>query len=325
MAETKKQPAAKTPLVTKAVNKIAGMGRTYQNKYKIGTAIYPSDLFGSSAQYGDNYVVFYINVPESSKLISENRVKVTDRDTTEISSTIKQSSGNAAQTFSDKLGEKTGLKLPTRQSKRITDTITLNIPNNLTSRYSVSWDAEDMMLGNAAADILNALTNKNSSQSAGETGIAAGANLALSSLPGGSMAQAISGVAPNPKKEQLFKNVDFRTFNFEYQFAPRDADESKNVKRIIELFKLHMHPEFIDTSGFLFLYPSEFEIVYYQGDSENMNLPRHTSCVLIDLSVNYTPQSAFNTFDDGSSTLITINLTFKELAILTKSEILDGF
>lgn len=323
MAESTKQPSAVTPLVTKAVNKIAGRGRTYESKYRVGTATYPSDLFGNSNQYGDNYVVFYINVPESSKLITENRVTVTDRDTTEIGSTIKSASA-LLKTASDKLNEKTGLKLPTRQSKRITDTITLNVPNNLTTRYSVSWDAEDMMLGNAAADIINSLSNKNTSQSV-ETGVAAGANVAMSKLPGGSIAQAMSGVAPNPKKEQLFKNVDFRTFNFEYQFAPRDAEESRNVKKIIDLFKLHMHPEFKDASGFLFLYPSEFEIVYYQGSSENMNLPRHTSCVLIDMSINYTPQNAFNTFDDGSSTLITINLTFKELAILTKAEILDGF
>lgn len=328
MAETKKQPAARTPLITKPVNKVVGLGRTYENKYRVGTAIYPSDLFSEEKQYGDSYVVFYINVPESSKLITENRVRVTDRDTTEIGSSIKGTLGEISQKFSGAVEKSTGLKLPTRQSKRITDTITLNVPNSLTTRYSVSWDAEDMMLGNAAADIANALSNKNSSQNVSDaagTTAAVGTNIAMSTLPGGSIAQAISGIAPNPKKEQLFKNVDFRTFNFEYNFAPRDKTEATNVKKIIDLFKLHMHPEFKDASGFLFLYPSEFEIVYYQGNEENMNLPRHTSCVLVDMSINYTPQNAFNTFDDGSSTLININLTFKELAILTKAEILDGF
>lgn len=354
MAETKKQPAAVTPLVTNAVNKIAGMGRKYESKYKVGTSIYPSDLFSETNQYGDNYVVFYINVPESSKLISEKRVDPTNRDTTEVGSSIAKSNSAIGREASSTivggtvgagLGSMVGgtrgavvgglmgagagyalsSMLPTRQNKRITDTITLNTPNNLTARYSVSWDAEDMVLANAAGDVANALSNKNSSQSVKDTGAAVLTNLGLSKTPGGMMAQAMSGVAPNPKKEQLFKNVDFRTFNFEYQFAPRDKAESDSVKKIIDLFKLHMHPEFKDAGGFLFLYPSEFEIVYYQGGSENMNLPRHTSCVLIDMSVNYTPQGMYNTFSNGASTLITINLTFKELAILTKAEILDGF
>lgn len=352
MAETK-QPSAVTPLVNAARTGIAGMASQYLTKYSINTAIYPNDLFSSNNQYGDNYVVFYINVPESSKLISENKVSTTDRDTVEVGSAIAKNvstagreatssiiggvvGGGAGAAIGGRKGAAIGgvvgaaagyagsSMIPNRQNKRITDTVTLYTPNNLTARYSVSWDAEDMMLGSAASDIANALTNKSSAQSAGGTGAAILTNMGLS-LPGGGTAQVLSGVAPNPKKEQLFKNVDFRTFNFEYQFAPRNEQESKEVKKIIDLFKLHMHPEFKDTSGFLFLYPSEFEIVYYQGNSENMNLPRHTSSVLIDMSINYTPQGMYNTFADGASTLITVNLTFKELAILTKAEILDGF
>ena len=363
MAENKTQPAATTPLVNNARTGDVGVGQSLKDangnntlleKYNINNAIYPIDLFDSRGIYGDNYVVFYINVPESSKLFSERKIEPQNRDTTEIGSTLaknnSQISREAASSITggvlgagvggmlggkrgSAIGSVTGAAagyatagmLPNRQNKRIKDTITLNIPNSLVARYSASWDAEDMVLASAATDITNALTNKNSSQSVSDTGKAVLTNLGLSKVPGGGIAQAMSGVAPNPKKEQLFRNVDFRTFNFEYQFAPRNAKESQQVKNIIDLFKLHMHPEFKDTAGFLFLYPSEFEIVYYQGDSENMNLPRHTSSVLIDMSVNYTPQTMFNTFENGASTLITINLTFKELAILTKAEILDGF
>lgn len=356
MAEDKKQPAAITPLVNAARTGIAGMASKYNDKYSVSTNLYPVDLFSNRGEYGDNYVVFYINVPESSKLISEKYAKPIEwsRDTVEINSAIAKASTQMGREVSSTVAGTAvgagigsmigGIKgaagggllgavggyalssmLPTRQTTRITDTITLYTPNSLTSRYSVSWDAEDMVLSNAAADITNAVTNKSSSQSVKDTGAAILTNLGLGKTPGGTMAQAMSGVAPNPKKEQLFKNVDFRTFNFEYQFAPRNKKETEQVKQIIHLFKLHMHPEFKDDAGFLFLYPSEFEIVYYQGDSENMNLPRHTTSVLIDMSVNYTPQGMYNTFDDGASTLITVNLTFKELAILTKAEILDGF
>lgn len=326
MAEDKKQPAAVTQLANNPRTGVLGAASSFiAGKYNIGNAIYPIDLFNSDSTYGDNYVVFYINVPETSKLFSEGKVNGTTRDTVELGSAIAKSSSGAVEGIADKLGVDKSL-VPSRQTKRITDTITLNIPNNLTTRYSVSWDADEMLLASAASDIANAIFGKSSAQSAGKDAVLGGAAaLALSKMPGGNAASAVTGLAANPKKEQLFKNVDFRTFNFEYQFAPRNEQESKSVKEIIKLFKLHMHPEFKDSGGYLFLYPSEFEIVYYQGWSENMNLPRHTSAVLVDMSVNYTPQGMYSTFEDGASTLITVSLTFKELAILTKAEILDGF
>jgi hypothetical protein len=202
----------------------------------------------------------------------------------------------------------------------------------------MNYQEENMALATAAAtiggDVIQFIKDatSNNGQSVKEDGkplaksIVSGTALAALNLPGaGNIAQAATGLAPNPKKEQLFKGVDFRVFSFDYTFAPRNAQEANNVDKIIKMFKLHMHPEFKDDNGFIFLYPSEFEIVYYQGNSENLNLPRHTSAVLVDLSVNYTPQGMFNTFNDGKSTIINMNLTFKELAILTKAEILDGF
>ena len=333
MAEDKKQPAAQSPSIVPAP--LTSEARTYNyDKYTIDRMEYPSDLFSSRNVYGDNYVVFYINVPENSKYLKENENAATTAETVEVGSAIKKTAGQIGEGFLGKLINKGSKSLSgyagkteigLRQTTRIKGSIALNIPNNLVARYSMNWDAEDLVLGSAAADVVNAIAGKGSMLSSISTAIGAGANIALSKLPGGSTASATTGIAANPKKEQLFKNVDFRTFNFEYQFAPRNEDETRQVKNIIKTFKYHMHPEFADEKGYLFIYPSEFEIVYYQGDSENLNLPRHTSCVLVDMSVNYTPQGMFNTFNDGASTLITMNLTFKELAILTKSEIDMGF
>jgi hypothetical protein len=41
------------------------------------------------------------------------------------------------------------------------------------------------------------------------------------------------------------------------------------------------------------------------------------------MSVNYTPNGMFNTFDDGMPTQIDITLNFRELALLTKDKIKD--
>ena len=95
-------------------------------------------------------------------------------------------------------------------------------------------------------------------------------------------------------------------------------------RSIIQAFKYHMHPEYKDANNFLFLYPSEFDIVYYHDGKENMKIHRHTSCVLSDLTVNYTPNGVFNTFPDGMPTQINISMTFQELAMPTKELIAQG-
>lgn len=146
-------------------------------------------------------------------------------------------------------------------------------------------------------------------------------------LPGpGEALSKSTGTAANPKKEQLFKEVEYRTFTFSYQFHPRSQKEADDVKSIIEQFKLHMHPEFrTGTNQFLYIYPSEFDIYYYHKDKENLNIHRHTSCVLTDMTVSYAPQGVFNSFEGGRPVQTNITLTFKELALLTKENITDGY
>ena len=161
--------------------------------------------------------------------------------------------------------------------------------------------------------------SKNVADSVAAAGLAVGLK-----LPGTEGISKITGLAPNPRKEQIFKHVNFRTFTFDYQFYPRDQKEAENVLNIIYQFKLHMHPEFKDANNFLYIYPSEFDIFYYNNGQENMNVNRHTSCVLTDMVVNYSPNGQFTAFANGMPTQINVTLTFKELATLTKEKIQDN-
>ena len=56
-----------------------------------------------------------------------------------------------------------------------------------------------------------------------------------------------------------------------------------------------------------------------------MNIHRHTSCVLTDMNISYTPMSILSTFEDGMPTQINVQLQFKELALLHKQAIADGY
>ena len=340
-------------------------------QYDIKQYQYPNDLM--SAPYGQNYVVFYINVSNDSKLVKDNNsgINTTDtvadfspRDQGELAG-MKISQGQA--TFASGaegllvggaagavLGGKEGAGKAalgvaglsalgvaavgtqtstfTKQQKRLKTAIAMHIPNTLSIRYGTNWGEEDTknfaMLAAGGEAIMKAVTSgsvKGGIDQLSGPAKAIAAAIALDKLPGKEAVSAATGLASNPRKEQVFKSVDFRTFQFEYQFFPRDPAEAKNVLNIIKQFKYHMHPEFKDSSNFIYIYPSEFDIYYYQGTTENMNVHRHTSCVLTEMTVNYAPQGQFTSFDNGMPTQINITLNFRELALLTKEKIQDGF
>lgn len=223
-----------------------------------------------------------------------------------------------------------------RSQKRLSTSIALHIPNQLQIRYGTQWSEEDTstalmlpLLGEAALKALgNAATGNWGGDSPNAKALGAGA--AAFGLSGGvpgtntGVVSAATGLAFNPRKEQVFKGVDFRTFQFDYQFFPRSAGEARNVLDIIQMFKLHMHPEFKDTNKFLYIYPSEFDISYFTNGVENTAIHRHTSCVLTEMSVNYTPNGQFTSFPDGTPTQINLQLTFRELTQLDKPMIQRG-
>lgn len=228
------------------------------------------------------------------------------------------------------------------QTRRLKTAIKLHMPNFMSTRYGVNYEEKEMLvpglvgagleagaslakaftdggLDNVGDSISNANTNDLNSAVAAAT-LQAGQRAGV----GGDVISKLGRIAPNPRREQLFRHVDFRTFQFQYDFYPRSPEEAKNVENIIYEFKYHMHPEYKDSNGFLYVYPSEFDIYYYHGSAENRHVNRHTSCVLTELTVNYAPQGQFTAFKDGMPTQINVSMTFKELAPLTKERIEDG-
>lgn len=334
--------------------------QTGKDSYEIKSHSYPIDLMDPTDIYGGNYVVFYINVAVDSKLAktasSDQFVNETvPRDRGDL---IAQNFSNkglfAANTTLNAGGAVLGSALgvggasasaallatvgagavasyaasASRAQKRLKTAIALHMPNQLQIRYGMQWSEDDTgaiaMVGAAGDEIMKALQSKDGGKNLAEPAQAIISNLALSKGPFAAANSAATGLAANPKKEQIFKGVDFRTFQFEYQFFPRSSDEAKNVLNIIQEFKYHMHPEFKDSNNFVYIYPSEFDIFYYQGGKENLNIHRHTSCVLTEMSVNYTPNGAFTTFENGMPTQINVQLSFRELALLTKDKVKDG-
>lgn len=337
--------------------------RFQDTKYNVSTHSYPADLMGSPA-YGGNYAIFYINVNIDSKLLKGGGAgsEITDdvNYTRERGPLLASNIGGvglvggavagtalkgaavgevsagkaivgatvAAAPGAIGLGAAASIAGSTnRQQKRLKTAIALHIPNQLNIRYGLQYSEEDTstavmapLLGGAA---VKAIGNFSGGELAGVAKEGAAA-LGLAYGPNSGTVSAATGLAFNPRKEQVFKGVDFRTFQFEYQFFPRNSTESASVMNIIRTFKFHMHPEFKDSNKFLYIYPSEFDISYFTNGTENKSIHKHTSCVLTEMTVNYTPNSQFTTFADGTPTQINMQLTFRELAQLDKDMIEGG-
>jgi hypothetical protein len=84
-----------------------------------------------------------------------------------------------------------------------------------------------------------------------------------------------------------------------------------------------MHPEL--TAGKLFyIYPSEFDIEYFYKDSPNPYLHKFARCALVNMEVDYGGDQ-FATFADGSPSEINITLSFRELELMTRESIREGY
>lgn len=235
---------------------------------------------------------------------------------------IGAATGALAGRVLDKLGVTTPDTL-----KRISDVITLHIQEKPSTNYSVNYREQDMgaivgaMAGGVSMKDMNEVQN----------------NLGVGEVAGAIATQVLNTVSGkasnvlelglkqklNPFKEQFFENVDFRTFSFRHTFMPKSKAEAENVKRILNLFKFHMHPE-LSKGGLFYIYPSEFEIKYFYRDRENTYFDKISSCVLEDMSVDY-GGDIFSTFEDGNPVEVNMTLKFKELEVLTKERIAQGY
>jgi hypothetical protein len=133
-----------------------------------------------------------------------------------------------------------------------------------------------------------------------------------------------TGMALNPFREQVFQNMETRTFSFDYKFLPRNAAETQAAQKIIEQFKFHMHPE-LSKGGMFYIYPSTFDIQYYFNGNENPYVNKISECVLSAMKVDYGNQNQVSSFADGAPTEINMSLTFVELEVLTKERIVKGY
>ena len=240
-----------------------------------------------------------------------------------------------------------GLSSYHKTTKRISDSVALYLPPNVTDSTTAGYTgAATGVLGAAAAGGIGFLKNmakedfeaastgiKDALQAVISEGAAKTATALVETFTESEgtrgLANKIFGQADNPYMEVLFDAMNLRTFTYNFTFSPRNREETEDVQKIIALFRFHMAPELKGAANRFLTLPSEFDIHYMYQDqsghaSENDYYNKIATCVCTAVETNYTPDGV-KSFEGGAPTKITMNLSFQETELLTKERIAKGF
>ena len=221
-----------------------------------------------------------------------------------------------------------------------TSGIALYMPNSVKVAYTQNYDAdtETGLAGTAEAAGI-AIGNAE--------GVAAKVEAALQGIVGGVATQAKeilgefislagagdpvrfaakrAGVAVNPRNEAFYNSPSQRTFQFDFDFWPRNPKEAEAVEKIIAIFKYNSAPGFADkTLQSVFTIPNYWRISYMYNNGENPHLNKIGACYCTDVQVDYAPDGQYTTFENGMPVHTKMTVSMLEDRIVTKQDIEAG-
>ena len=167
-------------------------------------------------------------------------------------------------------------------------------------------------------DTLRALFN---SQIASSIVGAFGANVSVNQI-----LQRQSGQSFNPNMELLFNGPTLRNFRFSFKMTPRSEKEAEQIKLIVRTFKMNMAPKVTSGRGKQSLFlntPNVFELRYKSGYKNHPFLHKFKQCFLQDISVNYTGEGVYATYENREPVSMIMDLTFKELEPIYDTDYFD--
>ena len=235
-------------------------------------------------------------------------------------------------------------RAPTRKNVA---SISMYMPAQVATTYGAQYT--DTQMGIFTGDALNVYDNITSTGASQKTAIDSiqkiGTELlptaltlllqtTLGALPGlGGLREArgiMTGEIISDRLELAFKGINKRQFQYTFKMIPKSAAEAAEIKDIITQFKKNMLPEFAggDKTGRRFVVPNTFTIQYMYNGQQNNFLHKIGECVLENMTVSYggdryrtyTPQG-----DGAPVAETTITLAFKEMDLVTREKIMEGF
>lgn len=139
-----------------------------------------------------------------------------------------------------------------------------------------------------------------------------------------------SGTIIADRMELAFKGLAKRVFQFNFKMMPKSEEEADEIRKIIYAFRLNSKPEFKggNRAGRKLRVPNTFNIEYMYNNGRNNYLQRISTCVLENITVSY-GGDRYRTFtpnEKGAPPVETnLTLNFKEMELITKDRVFEGF
>jgi hypothetical protein len=187
------------------------------------------------------------------------------------------------------------------KTERVGLSIALPMPKTLVTNYGIEYDETDFT---GAVTALSALKAMETIQAGGrateemkevvrkigtlpsDITDSLGKVIGVNELNVTKFTEASNRQAPNTFKEQTFKAVKRRTFEFEWEFVPKSEEDAILIYAIIYAFKKYSHPKM--SGGGLYLdYPGQFKIGFFTGTRANDYLYKMGLCACKEVNVEY--------------------------------------
>jgi len=119
--------------------------------------------------------------------------------------------------------------------------------------------------------------------------------------------------------QAIFEGVELRNHSFQWTFTPRNADESRSLRAMIDLFKQNCLPAFSKLGTPVLQYPPLVDIKFVP--SEISDLIKFNTCMVKDVSINYAPQGLPSFFHGTKQpTMIQLSIELIETEIQTANK-----
>lgn len=302
-----------------------------QSQYNFNYRTFPDDI---ANDYIGHYMVININVPVFASGATTQRTSYGGQaygqtllaDEYSKVDTLRfggaESVGGTNPVTGNAAFEREPFAIP-RYTRRIAESIAIFMPtpvifNSRNMYQEINLSSLGMGMATQTAALIGGAFG--GERGAGLGGVVSSAGETLGQISG------LAGYPINPRVEVIFSTTDLRSFTFEFLLAPRNEKESENMKSIIRTLRYHSVPE-IDptTAGFTFIPPAEFDFTFFNKGVENTNIPRINTCVMDRIEVDYAPTGTYSTFSNGHPVMARLSMGVREVEILHKRRVLQGF
>lgn len=298
-----------------------------QSEYDFRYSVFPNDL---TNEYHGHYMIININVPVYTVTSSvpgrtsyPNAQNILNNEYSKVDA-LRYGGALPVSGSTPILGAlpptREPLSIP-RFTRRIKESIALFMPNPVVFNSQNEYQEISLTaLGGQLATTAAGIATRSWARSTRLTNIINGVGQSIGEV------SRLAGFPINPRVEVMFSRTHLRQFVFEFLMAPRNEKESESMQNIIRTLRYHAAPE-IDslTQGFTFIPPAEFDITFYDKGEENTKIPRINTCVLERIEVDYAPGGAYATFSNGHPVSARLSLGMREVEILHKRRVLQGF